>query len=216
MNRDKIQMIKDYYCTIDKETKRPKIYPGRNVQARIIAVHEQELIIDVFGIECIVEAINVSWLIIEDLRDKYSEGDTIIVTVTNVIYPEEVIDKNSPEYLNGITISVSGREFSLDRTVNTPNEHSLLELKILELINTYGKDTVANATRKLLTRNEEDDERIRRAADLYVREEDKQIRSEIDELNEFIKCSQKNYNEGGLPTEQTLKDFLESKKGNAY
>lgn len=84
-----------------------------------------------FGIECIVEAINVSWLIIEDLRDKYSEGDTIIVTVTNVIYPEDVIDKNSPEY-------------------------------------------------------------------------------------EFIKCSQKNYNEGDLPTEQTLKDFLESKKGNAY
>ncbi len=64
------------------------------------------------------------------------------------------------------------------------------------------------------TRNEEMlimkniDELIEKVVDLYVREEDKQIRAEIEELNDSIKSSQKSFNEGGLPTVQTLKDFL--------
>lgn len=102
------------------------------------------------------------------------------------------------------------------KTVNTCNEHSLLELEILKLINTYGKDAVAEATRKLLSENEDDDEIIRRAADLCVRVEGKQIRAEIEDLNEYIKCSQKDYKEGDLPTEQTLKDFISQKEGNTY
>lgn len=56
------------------------------------------------------------------------------------------------------------------------------------------------------------DELIEKAADLYVQVEDIQIRTEIEELNDFIKSSQKSFGESGLPTEQTLKDFLKSHK----
>ena len=80
---------------------------------------------------------------------------------------------------------------------------------LLELINELRNQTKHDFSISGVN-EEESDEVIKKAVDLYVREEDNQIRGEIDELNDYIRCSQKNFNK--LPTEQTLKDFLENYK----
>ena len=53
----------------------PYIYPGRLVEARVIAVAEKVLRVEAFGIECAIFARDLSWQWVSDVRDLYSVGD---------------------------------------------------------------------------------------------------------------------------------------------
>jgi ribosomal protein S1 len=61
-----------------------KIYDGRIVQARVIAVAEKAIRIEAFGVECSIMARDLSWDWVGDAHDRYSVGDQIIVRVLSV------------------------------------------------------------------------------------------------------------------------------------
>ena len=62
-------------------TGNPYIYPGRLVEARVIAVAEKVLRVEAFGIECAIFARDLSWQWVSDVRDLYSVGDRVLVRV---------------------------------------------------------------------------------------------------------------------------------------
>ena len=61
-----------------------KIYDGRIVQARVLAVAEKGIRIEVFGVECSIMTRHLSWEWIGDARDYYSTGDEILVRIQSV------------------------------------------------------------------------------------------------------------------------------------
>lgn len=61
-----------------------RIYDGRIVQARVIAVAEKAIRIEVFGVECSIMARDLSWDWIGDAHDRFSVGDQILVRILSV------------------------------------------------------------------------------------------------------------------------------------
>lgn len=61
-----------------------RVYEGRIVQARIIAVAEKVIRVEVFGVECSIMARDLSWDWIGDAHERFSVGDQILVRVLNV------------------------------------------------------------------------------------------------------------------------------------
>ena len=61
-----------------------KIYNGRIVQARVLAVAEKGIRVEVFGVECSIMARDLSWDWIGDAHDRFSVGDRILVRVLTV------------------------------------------------------------------------------------------------------------------------------------
>lgn len=61
-----------------------KIYDGRIVQARVIAVAEKGIRIEAFGVECSIMSRALSWDWIGDAHDRYSIGDEILVRIQSV------------------------------------------------------------------------------------------------------------------------------------
>ena len=62
----------------------PYIYPGRLVEARVIAVAEKVLRVEAFGIECAIFARDLAWQWVSDVRDLYSVGDRVLVRVQEI------------------------------------------------------------------------------------------------------------------------------------
>lgn len=69
------------------------IYEGRVVQARVVAVAEKIIRVEVFGVECSIVARGLSWLWIGSARDHFSVGDRILVRVLK-------IDRTDVEHLS--------------------------------------------------------------------------------------------------------------------
>ncbi len=61
-----------------------RIYEGRLVQARVIAVAEKGIRVDIFGVECSIPAKDLSWFWIGDAREHYSIGDNVLVRIQKV------------------------------------------------------------------------------------------------------------------------------------
>lgn len=61
-----------------------RIYEGRTVQARVIAVAEKAVRIEAFGVECSIMARDLSWDWIGDAHDRFSVGDQILVRILEV------------------------------------------------------------------------------------------------------------------------------------
>ena len=62
----------------------PHIHVGRIVQARVIAVAEQAIRIEVFGVECSIRSGDLSWDWVGDARELYSIGDRILVKILEI------------------------------------------------------------------------------------------------------------------------------------
>ena len=60
------------------------IYEGRIVQARVVAVGEKAIRVEVFGIECSINARDLSWNWMGDAHEYYSVGDKVLVRVQSV------------------------------------------------------------------------------------------------------------------------------------
>ena len=65
----------------------PMIYEGRVVQARIVAVAEKIMRVEVFGVECAIRAPGMSWMWIGNARDYYNVGDRVLVRVLRISKP---------------------------------------------------------------------------------------------------------------------------------
>lgn len=63
------------------------IYEGRVVQARVVAVAEKLIRVEVFGVETSIVARGLSWEWIGDARDYYSVGDRVLVRVQRISRP---------------------------------------------------------------------------------------------------------------------------------
>lgn len=87
------------------------IYEGRVVQARVVAVAEKVIRVEVFGVECSIVARGLSWEWIGNARDHFSVGDRILVRVLR-------IDRVDLEHLS-IRVDV--------RSVSATNSHDNLK-----------------------------------------------------------------------------------------
>jgi len=61
-----------------------RIYDGRVVQARVIAVAEKVVRIEAFGVECSIMARDLSWDWLGDAHERFSVGDQILVRILSV------------------------------------------------------------------------------------------------------------------------------------
>ena len=61
-----------------------RIYEGRIAQARVIAVAEKVIRVDVFGVECSIMARDLAWEWIGDAHERFSVGDQVLVRILNV------------------------------------------------------------------------------------------------------------------------------------
>lgn len=61
-----------------------RIFDGRIVQARVIAVAEKAIRIEAFGVECSIMARDLSWDWIGDAHDRFSVGDQVLVRILSV------------------------------------------------------------------------------------------------------------------------------------
>lgn len=66
----------------------PMIYEGRVVQARVIAVAEKVIRVEVFGVETSIRAQGLSWEWISDAKQHFSVGDRILVRVLKINRPD--------------------------------------------------------------------------------------------------------------------------------
>lgn len=70
---------------LDKdELGEPMIYEGRIVQARVVAVAEKIIRVEVFGVECAIVARGLSRSWMGDATEKFSVGDRILVRVLKI------------------------------------------------------------------------------------------------------------------------------------
>ena len=61
-----------------------RIHEGRLVQARVIAVAEKGIRVEIFGVECSIVAKDLAWYWIGDAREYYSIGDNVLVRIQSV------------------------------------------------------------------------------------------------------------------------------------
>jgi ribosomal protein S1 len=61
-----------------------RIYDGRIVQARVIAVAEKVVRIEAFGVECSILARDLSWDWLGDAHERFNVGDEVLVRILSV------------------------------------------------------------------------------------------------------------------------------------
>ena len=68
----------------EEEGAKPMLYPGRIVEARVIAVAPKAVRLEVFGIEVSVRARDMAWEWMVDENEKFQVGDLVLVAVNNI------------------------------------------------------------------------------------------------------------------------------------
>lgn len=61
-----------------------RVYEGRIVQARVIAVAEKVVRVEIFGVECSIMARDLAWDWIGDAHERFSVGDQVLVRILSV------------------------------------------------------------------------------------------------------------------------------------
>lgn len=61
-----------------------RIFEGRVVQARVIAVAEKVVRVEIFGVECSIMARDLAWDWIGDAHERFSVGDQVLVRILGV------------------------------------------------------------------------------------------------------------------------------------
>lgn len=75
-----VDKIRTYYATLDKD-KVSMIGNNPDVQARVISVGRKNLGVEVFGVQTQINAKDVFYEWVVDLRNDFSAGDVILVNV---------------------------------------------------------------------------------------------------------------------------------------
>jgi len=89
-----LRLRRRYYLTNGTNGK-PQVYPRRIVEARIVAVSELALRVEIFGVETPIRNRDISWGYVGDCRDNYFVGDSVQVRMKSVEgdTPENIIIK---------------------------------------------------------------------------------------------------------------------------
>ena len=66
-------------------TGQPRVYPGRVIEARVIAVAEKVVRIEAFGVECSILARDLSYDWLGNAHDLYHVGDKILIRINEII-----------------------------------------------------------------------------------------------------------------------------------
>lgn len=93
----------------DTEGEEPMLYPGRVVEARVIAVAPKAVRLEVFGVEVSVRARDMAWEWMVDANEKYQVGDLALVAVNKI----------SIQSVENISISVDAKS----ATANTNKDN---------------------------------------------------------------------------------------------
>lgn len=75
---------KTFYFDLDPATGTYRIYEGRIVQARIVAVAEKGIRVEAFGVECPIFARNLSFDWVGDTHERYAVGDEVLVRISQI------------------------------------------------------------------------------------------------------------------------------------
>lgn len=94
-----------------------RIYEDRIVQARVIAVAEKAIRVEIFGVDCSIPVKDLSWDWIGDARERFSIGDEILLRIKEV----------KRDSIKDLYVSADARSVTDNRTAN------------LELCKIYGK-----------------------------------------------------------------------------
>jgi len=78
-----LRLRRRFYLNVGTSGK-PQIYPGRIVEARIVAVSQLSIRVEIFGVETPIRNRDISWGYVGDCRDNYFVGDTVQVRVKDV------------------------------------------------------------------------------------------------------------------------------------
>lgn len=78
-----------FYLNTDSSGQQ-RIYEGRVVQARVIAVAEKVVRIEAFGVECSILARDLAWDWIGDAHERFSIGDQLLVRILKINRDEGV------------------------------------------------------------------------------------------------------------------------------
>jgi len=78
-----LRLRRRYYLTNGANGK-PQVYPDRIVEARIVAVSQLAVRVEIFGVETSIRNRELSWGYIGDCRDVYFVGDSVQVRVKSV------------------------------------------------------------------------------------------------------------------------------------
>lgn len=68
----------------ENEGEEPMLYPGRIVEARVIAVAQKVVRLEVFGVEISVRSRDMAWEWLADASEKFNVGDLVLVSVNKV------------------------------------------------------------------------------------------------------------------------------------
>ena len=78
---------REMFYQSENPEEQPMIYPGRLVEARVIAVAPKAVRLEVFGVECSVRARDMAWEWLVDAGEKFQIGDLVLVTVNQIHMP---------------------------------------------------------------------------------------------------------------------------------
>ena len=78
-----LRLRRRHYLTNGTNGK-PQVYPGRIVEARIVAVSQLAIRVEIFGVETPIRNRDLSWGYTSDCRDSYFVGDSVQVRVKEV------------------------------------------------------------------------------------------------------------------------------------
>jgi len=78
-----LRLRRRYYLQNSTNSK-PQIYSGRIVEARIVAVSQLAVRVEIFGVETPIRNRDISWGYVGDCRDNYFVGDSVQVRIKDV------------------------------------------------------------------------------------------------------------------------------------
>lgn len=73
-----------FYVDVEETTGTPRIFEGRIVQARVVAVATKVVRVEAFGVETSIMARDLSWEWIGDAHERYTVGDRILIRVNKI------------------------------------------------------------------------------------------------------------------------------------
>lgn len=82
--KDAMMKKRQMFYFSEEEEAQPMLYPGRVVQARVIAVAAKAVRLEVFGVEVSVRARDMAWEWMVDAAEKFQIGDLVLVTVNEI------------------------------------------------------------------------------------------------------------------------------------
>ena len=83
-SRAKAMAYKRHHYYFDNETGKAKIKLGSVVEARVMAVGEKMIRLELFGVECTVPAKEICWEWLGDARERYNVGDRVNAMITQI------------------------------------------------------------------------------------------------------------------------------------